>query len=467
MIKRYSIFFIIIGLSILPWSCDRKTCLDLAIQSASQNTESNIPDYSLGQGGLSSQPMIEGHIVQIQQLHPKTVRFFIQEYYNIYPAKGQYNWEKLDRMFSDILATGAQPVPSICFKPAVLFPEKDQSVCTPENYDEWDELVFQLARHCREMNFGVKYWEIGNEVDIGEDGGCPYKFTPAAYLVYYKHTSQAILKADSTAKIGGPALADYHNPIGDSLIAYCGRGNAPLDFFSWHGYTNNPDFFRQSIRMIKGKLGKFPRLKNTETFITEWNMDLWQPDLDPAFQPAFILEVTELFSEEGLGRSAYYHIRDFYVDPDEFRPFFSENCAEFMAHWWNVMPQYTGIFDQQGRVRPSYYEFRWLSLLDGSMLKVSGTNDDIKSLASEKNGRINLLVWNFPEAGKGKVYDVTLHILSGGNGTFRIVNLNPSAAVNNIKVLRSGSLNELGKDPMKLTLKPYAINWIEINRTEK
>ncbi len=444
--------------------CKKNTHLALTVTESIYNKAINIPDYSLGQGGLSSQPMIEEHLVQLKELHPKTIRFFIQEYYNIYPAKGKYNWEKLDRMFSSIVATGAEPIPCICFKPAVLYPAIDQEICTPDSWAEWDELIFQLVRHCKKMNFNVKYWEIGNEVDIGEDGGCPYKFTPEAYNEYYKHTSEIIIKADPGAKTGGPTLADYRNPIGDSLIAFCGRGNARLDFFSWHGYTNNPDFFRQSIRAIKKILRQYPALKKTETLISEWNMDLWQPDLDPYFQPAFILEVTKIFEDEGLSMSAYYHIRDYYVDPEEFRPFFSAKGTAFMAHWWNVMPQYTGIFDQQGRVRSSYYVFRWLSLLDGKPIKISGTNKDVKYLASEKDNWINILVWNFPDKGQGKDYDITLNYSPDKKGTFRIVKLDPTVATSNIEVLRSGSLEVLKTNPINLLLAPYEIKWIEVSR---
>ncbi len=462
--SRLIYFTFFTGLFLFIAGCKNNPQLNLVITDSTYTRAIPITDYSLGQGGLSSQPMIDDHIAQLKQLHPRTIRFFIQEYYNIYPAKGKYNWEKLDRMFQAITATDARPIPCICLKPAALFPQVNQDICTPVSYSEWDELIFQLVRHCKEINFGVRYWEIANEVDIGEDGGCPYRFTPEEYLEYYKHTSEAILKADPEAKTGGPALADYRNPIGDSLIAYCGRGNARLDFFSWHGYTNNPDFFRQSIRTVKKKLERYPLLKHTETLISEWNMDLWQPDLPPDFQPAFILEVTKIFSDEGLNMSSYYHIRDYYVDPDEFRPFFSAKGTAFMAHWWNVMPQYTGLFDQQGRVRPSYYVFRWLSLMDGKSIKISGSTGDIKTLASEKDHWINILVWNFPENEPGKICDVRLDYMPDKKGTFRIAKLNASLAVNNIEVLRSGSMKDLDTNQMTLTLAPYEINWIEINK---
>ena len=453
----------ILGLTLATNARCQVSPLKLDIDGSPLKGKKDLTHYALGQGGLSSQPMIDAHLPQLQQLHPKTIRFFIQEYYGIYPAKGQYNWEKLDRMFSAIVATGAHPIADICFKPAVLFPVVDQSVCQPEDYAQWDELVFRLVRHCQEKNFGVEYWEIGNEVDIGEDGGCPYRFDPSAYLNYYRHTAEAIRRADPKARVGGPALAYFRDPIGDSLIAFCGRGDAPLDFFSWHGYSNNPEFFRQSIDSIKAKLARYPSLKNTETMITEWNMDLGNPRLKPGFQPAFILETTRIFRDAGLDRSAYYHIRDFFVDPNEFRPFFSEKGTEFMSHWWNVMPQYSGIYDNQGRVRPSYFVFHWLSLMDGEQLNVTGENKDVKALAVRHDQRMNILVWNFPTGGQGKKYEGVLTLPPMKEGTFRLVRLDPERAVNNVIVLRSGTVRELDKKPLTLSLSPDDIEWIEIN----
>ena len=76
----------------------------------------------------------------------------------------------------------------------------------PSSYDEWNELVYQLVKHCNAKNYGIQYWEIGNEIDYGEDGGCPYLFTAKDFNTYYTQTSTAVLKADPKAKVGGPAL---------------------------------------------------------------------------------------------------------------------------------------------------------------------------------------------------------------------------------------------------------------------
>src|SRR5262249_45075578 len=220
---------------------------------------------------------------------------------------------------------------------------------------------------------GIVYWEVANEPDIGEDGGCPYRFKPEDYVVYFTHTAQAILRADPKAKVGGPALAGYRSRLGDALLEHCAKGGAPLHFFSWHVYSSDPRHLRQTIKDVKQRLAKYRELSETETILDEWNMSLGNPAPAPGFQPAFVLETTAGFYEEGLSRSAYYHIRDVFVDPAKFSPWMSAKGTEFMAHWWNVMPQEDGLWDNQGRLRPAYYAFRLLSLIKGQKLAMSGT----------------------------------------------------------------------------------------------
>jgi len=434
--------------------------LNLHIDTTNIIGDIDLTSYSLGQGGLSSKPMIDAHIPQLQQLHPKTIRFFIQEYFNLYPKKGEYNWKTLDKTLDAIVATGAKPIPAIVFKPKPLFPKIDQTIVHPTSYAEWEEIIYQLVKHCKEKNYGIKYWEIGNEVDIGEHGGTPYLFKPEDYLIFYKHTSDAILKADPSAKIGGPALCNSKHPIGDALIKYCAEGNAPLDFFSFHIYNSNPNFFKDIIRFIKKeKLGAYPQLKNTKIMVTEWNMSIFNHTLDPNFQPAFILEVTKIFYEEKVLSTAYYQIRDFFVDENEFNKFLSKNSTSAVMDMFNIMPVF-GIFDNHGRVRPSYFVFKSLSQQKGKQLEVKGTNEDVKSFTTKAGNWIYTIIWNFPLNGQGKTYKCKVTYKNIKKGRFRVLRINPENTLYNVEELRAGEIKELKENPITITLAPYNIKWI-------
>ncbi len=424
----------------------------------------DLTRYALGQGGLSDQPMFGREVNQVRELHPQTIRLFVQEYFNLYPAHGKYHWTTLDKSIETILATGAKPLMCLCFKPKVLFPKIDDKIVTPNSYPEWEQLIEHLVRHCNvEKKYGIKYWEVGNEVDIGESGGAPYKFTPNEYTEFYKHTADAILRADPQAKVGGPALANYHSPIGTALIKFCGAGKAPLSFFSWHIYNSHPEVYVKSIRMFKKELAEYPRLAHVETIIDEWNMSLSNPDLNPYFQPAFVLQTTDDFLKEGLSRSAYYHIRGYYVDEKLFTPFMSPQGARFMAHWWNTMPQYDGLFDQEGRVRPAFFAFKLLKLMRGERLQVTGTKPGLGALAATNGPWMNLIFWSFPEKGESGDTKVTVDFSPMPKGQVRLVRLNPTVPVNNLEQISNEPINRKASHLLTVELHPYHIYWVEVD----
>ncbi|HEY5912885.1 MAG TPA: hypothetical protein VJA21_20020 [Verrucomicrobiae bacterium] len=355
-----------------------------------------IERMALGQGGLSEEPMWSDRVPEIRALRPRVIRLFVQEYFGLMPEMDRYYFDKLDQSVETILATGAEPVMCLCFKPKPLFPTVDQDIVEPNDYGKWEDLIARLVQHYKDRGAGIRYWEIGNEPDIGEDGGCPYRFKPDSYAHYYQRTAAAIRRADPRARIGGPALANSRSPLLPALLALCQTNGAPLDFVSWHIYSSDPRAIRGTIAYVKDLLKKFPELK-PETFLDEWNMDLMNPPLDPRFQPCYIAEAIWNMKDAGLDYSCYYHIRDWYVSFERFAPFMSAQGTAFMARWWNRMPQFDGLFDYQNRVRPSYFAFKLLSRLAGDRLRLSSSLPTVHGLATHDDQlrMNNLLLWNF------------------------------------------------------------------------
>lgn len=353
---------------------------------------------ALGQGGLSEEPMWENRAAEIRALRPRLVRLFIQEYFDLLPARGTYNFAILDRSVDLILKTGARPLMNIDFKPFVLYPKIDQNIVEPNDWDEWGRLITALVKHYKDRGSGIRYWEISNEPDQGENGGCPYRFNPDNYTIYYQRTAAAVLKADPTARVGGPALANWKSPILPALLDFCARRNAPLHFVSWHGYTNNPVDFRRSTDGVKKLLAAYPALY-PETILNEWNLALMKPDENNLIiQPAFIVETIWNMIEGGLDYSCYYHIRDYHVEPATFAKFMSPHGVAFMAGWWNRMPQYDGLFDFQNEVRPAYFAFKLLSRVTGKRVKTDAEGVHALAAFDPEYEMENILIWNFSDA---------------------------------------------------------------------
>jgi len=352
--------------------------------------------FALGQGGLSEEPMWADRAVEIRALHPRVIRLFIQEYFDLLPERGRYHWEKLDESVDLIVKTGAKPMMNIDFKPKLLYPVVDQKIVDPASYEEWEQLIYSMVRHYKERGSGIRYWEVANEPDIGEDGGCPYLFTPENYTRYYQHTVAAILRADPDARVGGPALAHYRSPILPALLSFASDGKAPLHFVSWHIYNSSPSRIRETIDGVKELLSKHPSL-HVETFLNEWNMALRDPPDDPQFQPCFITETAYQMKAGGLDYSCYYHIRDYHVDQERFSQFMSPVGAGLMARWWNRSSQWDGLFDFENRVRPSYFAFKLLSRLTGERLRLDSEDAAVHAFATwdPKLLTYNVLVWNY------------------------------------------------------------------------
>jgi xylan 1,4-beta-xylosidase len=243
----------------------------------------------LAQGGLSDESMFEDRIREIRALAPELIRIFVQEYYGLLPQAGKYDFSKLDKTIDAVTRAGAKPLMSIDVKPYVLFPVIDENIVEPNDYGQWEELIYQLVRHYKERGTDIRYWEVANEPDMGEAGGCPYRFKPDNYVRYYKHTAAAILRADPEAKVGGPALAGWKSVILPALLDAAAQNEVPLHFVSWHTYDSDPLSIRRTIEGVKEMVRQRPGL-HPELVLDEWNMSLAKPVQDPRFQPCFVAE---------------------------------------------------------------------------------------------------------------------------------------------------------------------------------
>lgn len=416
-----------------------------------------IDHFGVGHGGYWDEPTwLDRARGEVRALNSKIIRLFVQEYYDLLPEPNRYNWEILDRSVSMILDTGSEPLMCLTFKPRLLFPKLDQNIVFPNNWEVWEKLVYELVRHYKEKEAGIRYWEIGNEGDIGAGGGCPYRFTPENYTVYYQHTALGIRRADPEARVGGPALARHTSAILPALLSFCERGGSPLDFVSWHNYRNDPETFTDSIRYVKALLSKHPSL-HAETILDEWNTSISDPPLDPRFQPCFIAEVIWRMVESGLDYANYYQVRDYYVDPA---------IMSFLPWWnpanWNRTSIKLGLFDFQNTVRPAYFLFRLLSRLTGNRIQVECLDTLVHGLASydETLQIYSLLIWNFSDSAAqasitllGGVFDlrteqVTLDSVTSSNEEFARLRREPQHRLNGSKM------------EVTVALEPYGVSFM-------
>ena len=305
-----------------------------------------VSRHSIGHGGVNSRPLPPGVIEGGRALSPRLLRTFIQEYFFICPEPGRYDFSRLDPYMQALADTGAKVVAAICIKPKALFPQIDPAQWAPTGWDQWQALIRALVHRYSVERPIVTHWEVGNEVDIGENGGCPYLIPdPDDYYTYYAATVQAVLDAFPQAKVGGPGLADPDHPMLEPFARRCHQEGTQLDFVSWHTYTATPERTVGAFRRTAAMLNALYGANRPQVMVTEYG---------PAFESRSFPEhamtgyralnvARNLYwaLEGGIDYTFYYHIWDQLCDVREFEPFFQDPAI--MYHHWNEIPHRFGL----------------------------------------------------------------------------------------------------------------------------
>ncbi|MDA1191111.1 MAG: hypothetical protein O3A46_05425 [Candidatus Poribacteria bacterium] len=356
--------------------------------------------HALGHGGINALPLPERVVEGTRKLRPRWIRIFLQEFFNIYPERGRFDWSRLDPYMESFAATGANVVAAITIKPKPLFPEIDHAVWRPNDIGEWQEVIRHLVRRYSVEKKIVTHWEIGNEPDIGEDGGSPYIFRNAKeYGDYYAMTVRPILEAFPGAKVGGPAMASMSAPIFTEFIKTVRQTGVPCDFLSWHLYHSDPGRhgYQTSIaRLLAKELGG----NVPELYVTEWNRRLSDMTItadDQAYdsrRAATVAAAILSMRNAGLSGSFYYHLWDQVCYPEDFQPFFSERGVANMLRHWNDLPHRLGLFGVEGEVRPQYFVYRMLSELGENRLSASCDVGDVGVLSGCEGDTVSAMFVN-------------------------------------------------------------------------
>ena len=181
-------------------------------------------------------------------------------------------------------------------KPYRIFPPKD--------FQKWAQICEHIVRHYNEgwadgYHYGITYWEIWNEPDndIGVYNQM-WRGTPEQYYELYDITAKH-LKAcfGDSVKVGGYACTSFGGfryvperygldipprqktdryesamwklDFFENFWAYIREHNSPIDFFSWHCYSDvkTAMLFAKVLEIVKHKYG----YDGLETHLNEWN----------------------------------------------------------------------------------------------------------------------------------------------------------------------------------------------------
>ena len=199
-----------------------------------------------------------------------------------------YDFRLTDEYIDAIRQTGAEPIYRL--GESIEHTSIKRYTHPPKDMEKWAAVCLGIIRHYNEgwangFHHNIRYWEIWNEP---ENRPAMWSGTDDDYLRLYRTAATAIKKEFPTLKVGGPALgasgsfvAGKFRPTDFALafLAMCRKENVPLNFFSWHCYTDDPaELFNRSraIRQLLDEKG----FTETESHLNEWNFlpqNSWQP----------------------------------------------------------------------------------------------------------------------------------------------------------------------------------------------
>jgi len=187
-----------------------------------------------------------------------------------------YNFNRSDIVWKSIVESGFEPYFRLGDSWNNCKPPKDE-----EEMRNWVNAVIEVVRHFREgkwngFNTKFRFVEIWNEPDNQRFWPKPNK--PEEFFQLYTETAIALKKNFPDLLIGGPGITQASVIVQinkkwlQDFLKYIKKNNAPLDFFSFHIYSNNPENWYEHPNYYRDKLNSFG-FNSTELHITEWNTD--------------------------------------------------------------------------------------------------------------------------------------------------------------------------------------------------
>ena len=247
----------------------------------------------------------------------------------------------------------------------------------------WVKAAVEVIRHYQEGKWSgytglVNSVEIGNEPD--SSGFWPSTYTKEEFYQLYADTAKAIRAAFPTMKIGGPGITQggFANTSGQAWVRgffdYVKSNGAPLDFFSWHLYSNSPDEFATAAIFYRSELDS-RGYTATEQHITEWNTQIDQRIT--AKGAALMTTAWMMLHQNGIRQSYFYRGNNISAtDSQQYGLFATDGTANKTALAFGLWSEFTTY---QNRIDPS----------------TSATISGLKAMAAQRSdGQIAILVAN-------------------------------------------------------------------------
>lgn len=314
-----------------------------------------------------------------------------------------YDFSRSDTYIQRIVDTGAK----ILFRLGESIEHTPQKyyVHPPTDFDKWAQICVGIIRHYNQgwangYAFGIEYWEVWNEPDVGGDR--MWSGTDEQYFDLYRKTALAIKKLDPSLKVGGPAAARPRGELMKGFLKMCQDEKLPLDFCSWHLYAIDPEEIRELAYYVR-QLLDMHGFVDTESIFDEWNF------FDGRLWDTIYEQGSEYMRKEMFERSKGVEGASFAAAVLTLM----QECPVDEANYYDGQPHalFCGLFDYYGVPQKTYYAFEAFNRIcqfpvQVEVAKSEGTEGLYCCAAKNDEGEAALLISNFN--GDTRLYELEL-----------------------------------------------------------
>ena len=264
-----------------------------------------------------------------------------------------YQFPLTDAYLQAIVDTGA----SIVYRlgESIEHSKHKQFVHPPQDNDRWAAACLGIIRHYNEgwadgFHHDIRYWEIWNEP---ENRPAMWSGNDDDYYRLYGTAAKAIKSKFPDLQVGGPAVGATGEVVDGRLQAtefltglldYCQQHRVPLDFLSWHTYTDDPYLYVRKAQAIRQWLDDHG-FAHTKIHLNEWNylpQNDWTPMLAEGIPEQRQAWFETIGGVEGAAFTACVltYLQDSPVD---------------VANYYNGDVNPFGLFNRYGVPRRNYY----------------------------------------------------------------------------------------------------------------
>ena len=149
----------------------------------------------------------------------------------------------------------------------------------PPDFNKWARVCEHIVRHYTEgwadgFFMDIEYWEIWNEADCrNADGSNPcWQGTEEEFCELFAITFKHLKSCFPHLKIGGPAFAYLYGcrDFATKMMKRLDKDGSKLDFFSYHCYAKDMEWFSYAINMAKDFVDEVGQ-GQAELILKEWN----------------------------------------------------------------------------------------------------------------------------------------------------------------------------------------------------